>query len=156
MKKEKSYWNLKKSWKQEPDRYEIDQFQSISLMEELTSKRFHMGGWEFYTKALRKTLLLKERGMLGPYNTSVFLIVISVSPLLLLLCPIEAYYSLIVISVAPLLLLLCPIKAHYCYCCVLTLLFLCRIWLYCGSLDSYIYQGGILIWIIQYLFIYVM
>ncbi len=26
----KSYWNLKHSWKQEPDSYEIDQFQSIS------------------------------------------------------------------------------------------------------------------------------
>jgi len=50
-----------------------------------------MGGSEFYTEAskttqaLRATLFLKERDMLGPYNTSVF-------SLLLLLCPIEAHY----------------------------------------------------------------
>ena len=29
MRKEKTYWNLKQSWKQELDNYEIDQFQSI-------------------------------------------------------------------------------------------------------------------------------
>ena len=44
------------------------------------------------------TLFLKERGMLGPYNT----------------------------SLAPILLLLFPIEAHYCYCWALTLLLLCR------------------------------
>jgi len=31
--KEKSYWNLEHSQKQEPDSYEIDQFQSISSCE---------------------------------------------------------------------------------------------------------------------------
>jgi len=38
---------------------------------------FHMGAWEFYTKAsitseaLSTTLFLKDRGMLGPDNTDV-------------------------------------------------------------------------------------
>jgi len=91
-----------------------------------------MGGWEFYTEAsiitqvLRKTNFFKERGMLGPYTTSVALIVISATPLL--------YCCAHVVPI----LLLCPIEAHYCYYYALTILLLCRLSLYCDLLDSYI------------------
>ena len=52
-------------------------FQVSHQVEEVTHLRFNMGGREFYTEAsripqvFRKTLLLKERGMLSPYITCV-------------------------------------------------------------------------------------
>jgi len=65
--------------------------------------------------------------VLGPYTTSVTLIVISTPPLLYCCA-----------HVVPILLLLFPIEAHYCYYCALTLLLLCWLWLYYDPLNSYI------------------
>jgi len=57
--------------------------------------------------SIEDNAFLKERGILGPYNTSVF----------------HYYYS----HCSPLLLFLCSIEAYYCYCCALTLLLLFRL-----------------------------
>lgn len=40
-------------------------------------------------------------------------------------------------TLSPVLLFLCPIESRYCYFCSLTLLLLCRPWLYCDPLESY-------------------
>jgi len=63
--------------------------------------------------SIEENIILKERGMFGPYN-------IIDSPITIVIV------SLIVIFV-PLLSPLCPIEAHYFYCCALILLFLCQI-----------------------------
>ena len=72
-----------------------------------------MRGQEFYTKAsrttqvLRKTFL-KERGMLGPYTTSVTPYCYYYNPLIILMYPCSAHIVTIVPHRSPLLLLLCP------------------------------------------------
>jgi len=112
--KEKSYWNLKQPWKQELDSYKIDQFKSISLSGRIYLLNIPQGRMRILYRrihnysSIEENNFLKDRGMFGPYSTSV-------APLLLLLC-----------HVVPILLLLCPIEANYCYCCALTLLLICR------------------------------
>ena len=59
----------------------------------------------------------KERGMLGPYNTSDYPITIVVVPLI----------NIVVPPIVPILLLLCPIEPLYCYFCGFILLLLGRL-----------------------------
>jgi len=130
MRKEKSYWNLKQSKKQELNSYEIDQFQCISSSGRIYSLKIPHGRMRIlyrsiqHYSSIKDTNFLKERGMLGPYNTSD-------SPITIVVV------SLIVI-VVPLLLLLCPIEYHYCYFCAFILLLLGWLWLYYDPLESYI------------------
>ena len=140
--KEKSYWNLKQSRKQELDNYEIDQFQSIwasgrTYPLKIPHRRIIIlyRSIQNYS-TIKDNTFLKDKGMLGPYNTSV-------SP-----------YCYCCAHVVAILLVFCRIEVCYSYCGALTLLLLCRIWLYCDPLDSYIYKGGFFIWTIQELFIY--
>ena len=148
MRKEKSYWNLKQSRKQELDNYEIDQFQSISSngrtypLKILHEKmRILYKSTQSYSR-IEDNTFLKERGMLGPYITCIV-----------------PYYSLC----NPLIVIIVPLQPPFCYYCALKLLLLGRIglhWvplgLHCGCMDSYIQKGGFVICIIQELFIHVM
>jgi len=74
--KEKSYWNLKQSQKQELDNYEIDQFQSISSSGRTYPLKIPHGRMRILYKSIHNyssiegNTFLKERGMLGPYNNS--------------------------------------------------------------------------------------
>ena len=88
MRKEKSYWNRKRSWKQEPDNYGIDQFQSI-LSNGRTypwnilhgrMKILYKSTWSY--SSIEDNTCLKERGMLRPYINSVVPYYVSVAPLL--------------------------------------------------------------------------
>ena len=134
MRKEKSYWNLKQSRKQELESYEIDQFQGISSSGRTYPLKIQHGRMIILYRSIQSYLsvedntFLKERGMLGPYNTSVAACCYcSVAPLLLLLYPYSPHIVIIV-----------PHKSHYCYCCALTLLLLGWLGLYCDPMDSYI------------------
>ena len=77
MRKEKSYWNLKRSRKQELDSYEIDQFQSISSSGRTYPLKIPHGRMRILYKSIQNyssiddNTFLKARYMLGPYNTSV-------------------------------------------------------------------------------------
>ena len=115
MRKEKPYWNRKQSQKQEPDSYEIDQFQSISSSERTYPLIISHGRMKILYQSIQKyssvedTSFLKQRGMLGPYNTSVIpYYYCHCSPLLLLLCPFCPHIVIIVPHRSPLLLLLSP------------------------------------------------
>ena len=73
----KPYWNLKQSWKQELDNYEIDQFQSISASGRTYPLKIPRGRMRILYisiqnySSLEDNTLFKERGMLGPYISSV-------------------------------------------------------------------------------------
>ena len=75
--KEKSYWNMKQSRKQELDSYEIDQFQSISSSGRTYPLKILHGRMRILYRSthsyscVKENTFLKERGMLGPYITSV-------------------------------------------------------------------------------------
>jgi hypothetical protein len=78
-KKEKSYLSLKQSQKQEPEsNYKIDQFQSISLSGRTYPLKIPHGRMRILYRSIQNyssiedNTFLKERGMLGPYNTSVY------------------------------------------------------------------------------------
>ena len=107
MRKEKSYWNLKWSRKQEFDSYGIDQYQSISSSGRTYPLKILHGRMRILYRriqtysSIEDNTFLKERGMLGPYNTSI-------SPLLLFLCPCSPHIVIIVPHRSPLLLLLFP------------------------------------------------
>ena len=73
----KSYWNLKQSKKKELDSYEIDQFQSISSNGRNYPLKIPHQRMRILYKSIHNyssvedNTFLKERGMYGPYNTSV-------------------------------------------------------------------------------------
>ena len=77
MSKEKSYLNLKQSLKQKLDSYEIDQFQSISSSRITYPLKIPHGRTQILYKSIQNyssvedNTFFKERGMLGPYITSV-------------------------------------------------------------------------------------
>jgi len=102
MRNEKSYWTLKYSKKQELDSYEIDQFQSISSSGRTYPLKIPHGRMRILYRSIQNyssvenDTFLKERGMLGPYNTSD-------SPITIVVV------SLIVIGV--------PLLSPYCYYC---------------------------------------
>ena len=140
MRKEKSYWNLKWSQKQELDNYEIDKFQSISTSGIIYPLRILHGRMRILYRSIQRyssieeNTFLKERGMLGPYITSVVPYYFQCSPLLLFLYPCNPHIVIIV-------------PLHY-YCQV------CYDYIVTHGL-LYI-EGGHFICIIQELFIYVM
>ena len=122
--KEKSYWNLKQSQKQELENYGIDQFQSISSRGRTYLLKIPHGKMRILYRSIQnyssveENTFLEERGIFGPYNTSLF--------------PYYYYfhctpYCYCCAHVVPILLLLCPIEAHYYYCFSLTLLLLCQL-----------------------------
>ena len=96
--KEKSYWNLKNSKKQELDSYEIDQFQSISLSGRTYLLKIPHGRMRILCRSIQNcssvedNTFLKERGMLGPYNTSDYPITIVVIPLIYIVVPLLPPY----------------------------------------------------------------
>ena len=71
----KPYWNLKQSWKQELDNYEIDQFQSISSNGRTYPLKILHGRMRSLYRStqsyssIEDNTFLRERGMLGPYIT---------------------------------------------------------------------------------------
>ena len=115
MRKEKSYWNLKQSKKQEFDSYEIDQFQSISSSGRTYPLKITNGRVRILNRSIQNyssiedNTFLKERGMLGRYTTSVTPYYYYYNPLIILLCPSSPHIVIIVPHRSPLLLLLC----HY-------------------------------------------
>ena len=123
MRKEKSYWNLKLSWTQELDSYEIDQFQSISSSGKTYPLKILHGRMRSLYRStqsyssIEDNTFLKERGMLGHYITSVFPYCCQCSPLIVIVV---------------------PLYPQYCYYCALTLLLLGQLGLYCDPIDSYI------------------
>jgi len=93
MNKKKSYWNFKQSQKQELNSYEINQFQSISssgrtyLLKILHGRmRILYRSTQSYSSVEDNTFL-KERGMLGPYITSVATYYVSVAPFIVIVVP---------------------------------------------------------------------
>ena len=101
MSKEKLYCNRKQSQKQELDNYEIDQFQSILSSGTTYLLKIPHGRMRILYKSIQNysniedNTFLKERGMLGPYNTSDYQITIVVVPLVnivVLLLPRYCYY----------------------------------------------------------------
>ena len=97
---------------QEIYNYKIDQFQSISSSGRTYLLNIPNGGTRIFYRSIKNyssiedNTFLKERGKLGPYNTSD-------SPITIV------DVSLIVIVV--------PLLSPYCYYCALTLLLLCRL-----------------------------
>ena len=93
MRKEKSYWSLKRSQKQGLDSYKIDQFQSISSSGRTYPLKILHGRVIILYRStqsysiIEDTTFLKDRGMLGPYITSLVPYCYQCSPLLLLLYP---------------------------------------------------------------------
>jgi len=93
MRKEKSYWNLKQSQKQELDSYEIDQFQSISSSGRTYPLKILHGRMRILYRSTQSyssvedNTFLKERGMLGPYITSVATYYVSVAPFIVIVVP---------------------------------------------------------------------
>ena len=106
-KNEKSYLIMMQSWKQEPDIYGIDQFESISLSGRTYLQNIPHGRMRILYRSIHnyssieENTFLKERGMLGSYISSVF-------PLLLFLCPCSPHIIIGVTHRIPLLLLLFP------------------------------------------------
>ena len=132
-KKEKSYWNLKHSWKQELDSYEIDQFQSILSSGRTYPLKIPHGRMRILYRSIQNyssiedNTFLKERGMLGPYNTSDYPITIVFASLINIVVPLLSPYSYFVPNRIPLLLFLW-----------LYIIIVRSAGLYCDSLDSYI------------------
>jgi len=58
--KEKSYWNLEQSQKQEPDSYEIDQFQSISSSGRTYPLKIPLGGTRILYRSINNYSSIKE------------------------------------------------------------------------------------------------
>src|SRR3984885_13360135 len=93
MRKEKLYWNRKQSQKQELDNYEIDQFQSILSSGRTYPLKIPHGRMRILYRSIQnyssveENNFLKERGMLGPYNTSDYPITIVVVPLINIVVP---------------------------------------------------------------------
>ena len=133
----------KKSWKRDLDNYEINQFHSISSSGRTYLLKIPHGRVRILYRSIhsyssiKEKTFLKESGMLGPYNTSDSLITIVIVALIVIVNVAPYFYWCA--HVSPMLLLLCPIEAHYCYYCALILLLLCRLWLCYDPLDSYIY-----------------
>ena len=104
--KEKSYWNLKQSQKQELNSDEIDQFWSISWSGRTYPHKILHGRMKISYRSIQNCssveddTFLKERGMLGSYSASdspitiviVALIVIIVMSTLILLWPFRLLY----------------------------------------------------------------
>ena len=105
--KEKSYWNLKQPWKQELDSYKIDQFKSISLSGRIYLLNIPQGRMRILYRrihnysSIEENNFLKDRGMFGPYSTSV-------APLIVIVVPCSPHIVIIVPHRSQLLLLLCP------------------------------------------------
>ena len=99
--KEKSYWNLEQSQKQEPNNYEIDQFQSISSSGRTYPLKIPHGRTRIYTKSSRTTQALRTTHFEGEGN--VRSLYYQCNPLLLLVEP--PYYIDI------------PMQCPYCYYC---------------------------------------
>jgi len=84
--KEKLYWNRKQSQKQELDSYEIDQFQSILSNGRTYPLKIPHGRMKILCRSIQNyssvedNSFLKERGMLGPYNTSDYPLILLVEP----------------------------------------------------------------------------
>ena len=96
MRKEKSYWNLKQSKKQELDSYEIDQFQSISSSGRTYLLKIPHGRMRISYRSTQNyssfgdNTFFKERGMLGPYNISdppITIVVVSLIVIIMPYCP---------------------------------------------------------------------
>jgi len=123
MRNEKSYWNLKQSKKQELDSYKIDQFQSIPSSGRTYMLKIPHGRMRILYRSIQNyssvedNTFLKERGMLGPYNTSDSPITIFIVSLIVIIVPHRI----------PLLLFLC-----------LYIIIVRPGWLYCDPLNSYI------------------
>ena len=143
MRKEKSYWNLKKSQKQELNSYEVNQFQSISSSGRTYPLKILHGRMRILYRSTQSYSSGQHFFEGEGYVRSLYY---QYSPLLFLVQPPYLYCCTFV---APILLLLCPIKSHYCYFYALKLLLLGQIGLYCDPMDSYIQKGGFFICIIQ-------
>src|ERR1700735_4247522 len=98
MRKEKSYWNLKRSKKQEIVIYEIDQYQSTSSCGRTYPLKIPHGRMRILYKSIQNyssiedNTFLKERGMLGPYNTTDYPITIVVVSLINIVVPLLSPY----------------------------------------------------------------
>jgi len=110
--KEKSYWNWEQSQKQEPDSYEIDQFWSISSSGRTNPLMIPHGGIRILYRSIQNyssiedNAFRKERGILGPYNTS------------------DSPITIVIVS---LIVIIVPLLSPYCYYCALMLLLLCQL-----------------------------
>src|ERR1700734_3703916 len=98
MRKEKLYWNQKQPQKQELDSYEIDQFRSSLSSERTYLLKIPHGRMRILYRSIHNcssvedNTFLKERGMLGPYNTSDYPITIVVVPLINIVVPLLPPY----------------------------------------------------------------
>src|ERR1700686_5445293 len=98
MRKEKLYWNRKPSQKQELDSYEIDKFRNILSSGRTYSLNIPHGRMRILYRSIQnyssieENTFLKERGMLGPYNTSDYPITIVVAPLINIGVPLLSPY----------------------------------------------------------------
>jgi len=98
MRKEKLYWNRKQSQKQELDSYEIDQLRSISSSGRTYPLKIPHGRMRILYRRIQNyssfedNTFLKERGMLGPYNTSYYPITIVVVSLINIVVPLLSPY----------------------------------------------------------------
>ena len=96
--KEKLYWNRKQSQKQELNSYEIVQFQSILSSGRTYSLKIPHGRLRILDRSVQNysriedNTFLKERGMLGPYNTSDYPITIVSVSLINIVVPLFSAY----------------------------------------------------------------
>jgi len=98
IRKEKLYWNEKHSQKQELDSYKIDQFWSISSSGRIYLLKIPHGRMRILYisiqnySSIEDNTFLKERVMLGLYNTSDYPITIVVVSLINIIVPLLSPY----------------------------------------------------------------
>jgi len=96
--KTKSYWNRNQSQKQELDNYKIDQFRSISSSGRIYPLKIPRGRMIILYKStqnyssVEENAFQKERGMLGPYNTSDCPITIVLVSFIVIIVPLLSPY----------------------------------------------------------------
>ena len=120
MRKEKTYWNLKQSLKQELDSYKIDQFHSISSSGRTDSLKIRHGRMIILYRSIQnysiieENTLLKERGMLGPYNTSVSpYCYCQSSPLTIIIVPMQSPHCYYGAPQKPTIAIVFPLYCYY-------------------------------------------